>query len=208
MNKLPMKLQFFADDSETPEAPETPETPETQEKDEKDLATQLREANEKLQAVMTDNVKLKRSNDKLSHEAAENKRKYRETLSEQEQAQITKAEEQAKHDEEFAAMKRQLSIRDLAENFMDLGYSKDLAKKAAEAQTDGDTETLLSIQKQFNESLKKSWETEFLKSRPEINVGSGTGEVLTKEKFDAMTLAEKSKLKRENEPEYRRLIAL
>lgn len=161
------------------------------------------------QDLMVEIARLKRMVDKNASEAKEWKEKFRSTQSEKEILDAEKAEAQAKRDEEFESMRRTIKVHDLTENFMDLKYPKDLAKKAAEAQVDGDTETLLTIQKQFQEQQKKTWESEFLASRPDINIGGGSNtNTYTKEQFDNMTLVERTKLKRENEAEYNRLLAL
>lgn len=161
-----------------------------------------------VQELMVELAKLKRAQEKAASEAADYKKKWQSSLSEKEQADMAKAEAQAKKDEEFESLKRQVRVNELTENFMDLGYSKDLARKAANAQADGDTATLLTIQKQFQDNQKKEWESEFLKSRPEINAGAGTTQTISKEAFDKMSLMERTKLKRENKAEYDRLIAL
>lgn len=159
--------------------------------------------------LMVEIAKLKRMVDKNASEAKEWKEKFRSTQSEKEILDAEKAEAQAKRDEEYEMMKRTIKVHDLTENFMDLGYPKDLAKKAAESQVDNDTESLLTIQKQFQEQQKKTWEHDFLASRPDINVGSGSNaNSYTKEQFDKMTMIERTKLKRENEAEYQRLLAL
>lgn len=208
---FPMNLQFFAE-SEPSETKPDETKPEPQPKVEQD-ATASPETKEKknepnVQELMVELARVKRQLDKTSSEASEYKKKWKESLSEQEQASMEKAEAQAKKDEEFESLKRQVRVNELTENFMDLGYSKDIARKAANAQADGDTQTLLDIQKAFQEQQKKSWEQEFLKNRPEIATGNGTSTTISKEQFDKMTLVEKSKLKRENEAEYNRLLAL
>lgn len=212
---LPFDLQFFAEG--TPEnTPENTETkgeatePDTSTGEEEKVAKSKKEdVNAQLQSALVDLAKLKRAQEKAASEAAEYKKKWKESLSEQEQASMEKAEAQAKRDEEFEAMKKTIAIHDLTENFMDLGYTKDLAKKAATAQVDGDTQAVLEYAKQFQEAQKKSWEADFLASRPDINIGGGSnGQTYTKEAFDKMSLMEKTKLKRENEAEYNRLLAL
>lgn len=182
-----------------PKATETPETEKPKEEKTEPSAQEL----------MVEIAKLKRQVDKNASEAKEWKDKYRSTQSEKEVLDAEKAEAQAQRDAEFEQMKKTIQIHDLTENFMDLGYSKSLARKAAEAQVDGDTKALLDIQKQFNEQQKKDWEKEFIQSRPDINIGGGSSEkAYTKEDFDNMSLIERTKLKRENEAEYNRLIAL
>ena len=94
-NLLPMNLQFFADDpAEAPkedpkdapkEEPKDPpkeqpkEDPKEEPKDDKTL-------NEQLQSALVEIARLKRAVDKSTSEAAEFKKKYRESLSETEKA--------------------------------------------------------------------------------------------------------------------------
>lgn len=209
-NLIPMNIQFFADESsEQPkDAPETEPQPKDEQKNTASPESEEKKNEPTVQELMVELAKLKRAQEKAASEASEYKKKWKESLSEQEQASMEKAEAQAKKDEEFESLKRQVRVNELTENFMDLGYSKDIARKAANAQADGDTQTLLEIQKVFQEQQKKAWEQEFLKNRPEIATGNGTSQAISKEQFDKMTLVEKSKLKRENEAEYNRLLAL
>ena len=186
---------------ETPEVPETPETPEVPETPPEDKKGPT------VQELMVELAKVKRQADKNASEAKEWKEKFRSTQSEKEIMDAEKAEAAAKREEEFNDMKKRLEINDLTENFMDLRYPKDLARKAATAQVEGDTQALLEYQKQFLEAERKTWEADYLKGRPEIQLG-GTGTSYTKEQFDQMSLVEKTKLKRENEAEYNRLLAL
>lgn len=58
---------------------------------------------------------------------------------------------------------------------MTLGYSQELAKKAAEAQFDGDTDVLFLVQSQAQEAIVKAKEAEWYRSRPEVNTGAGNG---------------------------------
>lgn len=215
---LPMNLQFFAEDSTDGQQksdtnvdstqPDTTSTPEDKKDDGKpDSKPDGKEPS--LQELMVELAKVKRAQEKAASEAAEYKKKWKDSLSEQEKASMEKAEAQAKRDEEFESMKKTIAIHDLTENFMDLGYDKALAKKAAQAQVDGDTAALLEIQKQFQEQQQKKWETDFLASRPDINVGGGdNAHTYTKEQFEQMNMIERTKLKRENEAEYQRLLAL
>lgn len=194
-------------EQETKETPTSPETTQTNPETKPETKPQETEINP--QELLTEIAKLKRAVDKNASEAKEWKEKYRSTMSEKEVMDAEKAEAEAKRAEEFEQMKKTIQIHDLTENFMDLGYPKDLAKKSATAQVEGDTQALLGFQKQFQESQKKTWEADFLASRPDINIGGGSNtDTYTKEQFENMTLIEKSKLKRENEAEYNRLLAL
>jgi hypothetical protein len=55
---------------------------------------------------------------------------------------------------------------------------------------------------------QKEFEEKFYASRPNVNVGGGTGVSISKEQFDAMDPVELTKLKRENPAEYDRLMAM
>lgn len=211
MNKVerfPLNLQFFAEGDSEPQPNEGQQNEPTPEQETQDEKPDEGVKEPTVQELMVELAKVRRQLDKTSSEAAGYKKKWKETLSEQEQASMEKAEAQAAKDARLEELERKDRVHDLTENFMDLGYEKSLAKKAAEAQVDGDSETLLEIQKQFNDSQKKIWEAEFYKNMPQINSGTGNGEAITKEKFDSMSLVEKSKLRRENKAEYDRLIAL
>lgn len=214
---FPMNLQFFADDAKDAPKAEPKDEPKAEPKDApkpelkdepKDEPKDDKSLNEQLQSALVELAKMRRQLDKTSSEAADYRKKWKESLSETERASQEKAEAEAKKQEEFEYMKKALKINELTENFMDLGYSKEMAKKAATAQAENDTESLLEIQKQFQEAQKKAWEADFLKSRPEIATGTGNAPTISKEQFDKMSMIEKSKLRRENKAEYDRLLAL
>ena len=59
---------------------------------------------------------------------------------------------------------------------MGLGYPQDKATEAAEAQYDGDTDTLFKIQSEVQQALIKKKEAEWLKNRPPVNSGAGGGD--------------------------------
>lgn len=204
-NLYPLNLQFFADEpEEKPTEPEVkPTEPEEKPIDEKPQAN----VNEQLQAALIEIAKQKRAIDKLAKENGELTKKYRATLSEQEAASLEKAEAEAQKQAEFDEMKRKLAINDLVTGYMDREYPRDIAEKLAIARLDGDKDTETAIEKQMDEARKKKVESELLKKLPQINAG-GSNQTITKEQFDHMTLLEKSKLRKENEAEYNRLIAL
>lgn len=209
---LPMMLQFFAEEQGEPQqdqqTPQEPENTQEQQNNELDATPDNKALNEQLQSALVEIARLKRQVDKSSSEAAEFKKKYRESLSETEKASQEKAEAEAARQAEFDDMKRRLAINDLVSEYMDRDFPKDIAIKIATARYDNDNETVNAIEKQMDEAKRKKWEADFLKNRPEINTGSGTTQTISKEAFDKMSLMEKTKLRRENPDEYNRLIAL
>lgn len=145
----------------------TPKT-ETSKADEKPTTQSVEE---QLQALMVENVKLKRSFDKAASEASDYKKKYNATLSEQERASQEKAEEQARRDERLAELERENSIHRYTEQYLDLGYDKASAIEAATAQVDGDVDALFKLQKKIIDEKVLAKEQELIKDMPRATTG-------------------------------------
>lgn len=161
-----------------------------------------------VQELMTEIARLQRKADKAASEAAEFKKRYRESLSEVEKASMEKAEKEAAREEEFNQLRRENSINKLEKQYMVLGFTVDEAARMAVAETDGDQEAKIKIMSEVDGRKKKQYEAEFLASRPDVNVGGSAGNTVTKEQFDAMGPIELTKLKRENPTEYDRLMKM
>lgn len=142
-------------------------------------------AQEQLQQLMVENAKLKRAMDKASSEAADYKKKYNATLSEKEQADLEKAEAQARRDERLAELERENSIHKFTESYLDLGYDKESAIAAATAQVDNDVDTLFKLQKKILDEKIQAKEQEFIKSIPRAKTGVYSS--MTREQIMAIT---------------------
>lgn len=160
------------------------------------------------QDLLVEIAKLKRIADKNAAEAAEFKKKYRESLSEVEKASMEKAEKEAERDEELKQLRRDNSINRVEKSYLAMGWTAEEASRMAIAEVDGDIDTKVKIMAEVDARKKKEYEAEFLKSRPDVNVGGGSGQTVTKEKFDSMSIIERTRLKKENPAEYERLIKL
>lgn len=148
--------------------------------------------------------KLTNSLSKSNSEAAEYKRKLREKQSEEELAKEEREKELATLKEENAFLKREKLIADNENQLIALGYDTKLAKETSLALVDGDITKVFENQKKFNEQLKKSIEAELLKKTPTPPGGTGDN-TITKERYRAMSLAEKQKLADENPTLYKKL---
>ena len=126
---------------------------------------------EQMLQLMVENAKLKRAVDKSSSEAADYKKKYNATLSEKEQADMAKAEEQARRDERLAELERENSIHKFTEQYLDLGYDKESATAAATAQVDNDVDTLFKLQKKIIDEKVLAKEQELIKDIPRAKTG-------------------------------------
>ena len=161
-----------------------------------------------VQELLTEIARLQRKADKAATEAAEFKKRYRESLSESEKASMEKAEKEAAREEEFNKLVRENNINRLEKQYLKLGYTADEAERMAIAEADNDQELKIKIMSEVDGRKQKEFEEKFYASRPNVNVGGGTGVSISKEQFDAMDPVELTKLKRENPAEYDRLMAM
>lgn len=180
--------------TETTESTETKKEPEkTPEVDVQELMTQL--------------AKLKRANDKLSSESAEWKKKYQATLSEQEKASEEKAEREAEREEQYQKLLRENTINKIEKSYLGQGWTASEASRMAVAEADGDFDVKMKIIAEVEARKAKEVMTDFLKSRPDIQYGTGKSG-MTKEQFDKMVakndVAGLTKFKREHPEEYAR----
>lgn len=145
------------------------------------------------------NDEIKKNKDLISKRNAEInalKDKEKEKLSEDEKTRL--------HYEELEttnkALLRKIDLSEKIAGYVELGYSKELATKVAEAELDG--KSTVEFHKQFIEATKKSVEAEVLKRTPNPNLNDDktvtTKEDVVKGGYEAMM-----KLKAENPEKYK-----
>lgn len=121
-------------------------------------------------------AKMKKAMDKAASDTARYKKQLREKQSAEEIALQEKAEKEAEREEAYQKLLKENTVTKYEKNFLALGYSEELATKAANAQYDGDTEELFKIQQDFQSALLKQKEAEWAKSRPNPQAGNGEGD--------------------------------
>lgn len=121
-----------------------------------------REAVEKLQAALN----------AASADASRWKKELREKQTEAERAEADRKERDAKVEEELKSLRRDKSVSGYLAQYLSLGYSKDLALKAAEAMADGDAATSLACQQEFIEAKTKELEAAALSKQPKLSSGT------------------------------------
>lgn len=161
---------------------------------------------EDVQRLMTELAKAKRERDKISSEAAEYKKKWRESLSEVEAANMEKAEKEAAREEEFNRLKRENEINRLEKTYLAMGWTTDEASRMAVAEVDNDFDSKMRVLSEAQERQKKEMEKTILASYGNVNVGATGSTSYTVEQFGKMSIAERSKLYSENREEYNRLV--
>lgn len=202
MNELlKYNLQFFAEEGAEHQEnePEKKEPTKVEQQEKKEPETT--DMQELLNRIAT----LERKADKASAEAADYKKKWKDSLSSQEQASIEKAEKEAEREEKFNQLLRENSINKLEKTYLGLGYLAEEAEKMAAAEFDGDLETKTKIMREVDARKKKEFEAEFLKSRPDINAGAG-GESpnVSKEAFEKMGYLERVEFKNKYPETYKK----
>lgn len=178
---LKMNLQHFAEPAPAAEPPKddpkppAAESPKDGPKDEPKNNDPQPTLEEQLQQMRIENAKLKKAQEDAATDASNWKKKYNATLSDAEKLAQEKADKEAEKDAELNRLRRESAVSKFEKNFLTLGYSQELAKKAAEAQFDGDTDTLFLVQSQAQEAILRAKESEWYKNRPEVNTGVSNG---------------------------------
>lgn len=202
MNELlNYNLQFFAEEGAEHQEnePEKKEPTKVEQPEKKEPETT--DMQELLNRIAT----LERKADKASAEAADYKKKWKDSLSSQEQASIEKAEKEAEREEKFNQLLRENNINKLEKTYLGLGYLSTEAERMAAAEVDGDIDLKTKIMREVDERKKKEFEAEFLKSRPDINAGAG-GESpnVSKEAFEKMGYKEMLEFKQKYPETYKK----
>ena len=153
--------------AETTETTATDNTPSTDE-----LIAQIAQ-------LTADRDKYKSANDKLSKENAEAKRKERDRMTEEEK----QAEAQRLRDEELEATKAELNRMKAIGAYKSISSEK-VVENLIEAVSNADHNTIAKIFDAEIEARVKAEKTEWLKSRPQANVGSYSA--MTKEQIMAI----------------------
>lgn len=117
-------------------------------------------------------TKLKTALSKANSEAAEYKRLLREKQTEEERKEAERVEREAKVEEELKSLRRDKTVSGYQAQYLSLGYSKELALKAAEAMADGDAATSLACQQEFLEAKTKELEAAALNKQPGLTPGA------------------------------------
>lgn len=202
MNELlKYNLQFFAEEGAEHQENEPKKKEPTKVEQQEKKEPETTDMQELLNRIAT----LERKADKASAEAADYKKKWKDSLSSQEQASIEKAEKEAEREEKFNQLLRENSINKLEKTYLGLGYLAEEAEKMAAAEFDGDLETKTKIMREVDARKKKEFEAEFLKSRPDINAGAG-GESpnISKEAFEKMGYLERVDFKHKYPETYKK----
>ena len=139
--------------------------------------------------------------DKTAAELADLKKKQREALSEEERR---KAEEDDRFNElqsKYDSLLRESTISKSKAQYLSIGYSEELAEKAATALVDGDTEALFEVQKSAKSLIEENLKKELIKGTPNP-VGNGGSGAMTLESFRKLSPADRAAYASNHPEEY------
>lgn len=159
-----------------------------------ELMAQLAQAN-------AEKDKQKLALDKALKEKGEITKQLRSRQTDEELA-LQKAKEREEH---FAEIEKENKLIKAQARYVAMGMNSTMALSSAQAEIDGDFETITSNFTKLKDEAIKNAETEWLKSRPQPNTGNGDKQI-TKEQFDKMNLVELSQLKKSNPELYSQLL--
>ena len=165
----------------------------------------LDELKAELERIKAENGKLKAAQSNASADAAKWKKELRESMDAKTRAEAETKEliEQLKAENE--AMKRNQGVAERIAAYVGVGFSADLAKKAAEASFDGKFDDFMVTLKAFLTEHDKALAADALRNNPRPGAG-GKEPSVTKEQFDKMNYIQRSKLYDENPDLYQELI--
>ena len=111
--------------------------------------------------------KLKTALSKANSDAAEWKRQFREKQTEAERAEREKAVE-----DELRTLRRDKTVSGYQAQCLALGYTQELALRAAEAMADNDAAAIMACQQEFLDAKQKELEAAALNKQPTLTTGS------------------------------------
>ena len=121
----------------------------------------------------TDEVrKLKTALSNANSEAKKWKDELRAKQTEAERAEAERKEREAAVEDELRTLRRDKSVSGYVAQYLALGYTQELALKAAEATADNDAATIMSCQQEYIEAKTKELEAAALNRQPTITSGS------------------------------------
>lgn len=138
---------------------------------EKTEATEVEKLNDTIKALEAEVEKLKQANTNASSDAAEWKRKYRDSLDEAEREKAEREDRFNEMQSELESYKTSNRISSYTAKLVEVGYDADTAKNMASVLPEGVEDSFFEGQKSFLESQKTKIKQESLNSQPSLSQG-------------------------------------
>ena len=116
--------------------------------------------------------KLQAALNAASADASRWKKELREKQTEAERAEAERAEREKAVEDELRTLRRDKTVSGFVAQYLALGYTQELALRAAEATADNDAATLMSCQQDFLAAKTKELEAAALNKQPTLTPGA------------------------------------
>lgn len=117
-------------------------------------------------------TRLKNALSKSNSEAADYRKKWQATLSEQERLEAERQQREADREARIAELEKEKAIGDYTAKYLAVGYSADLAKSSALAMAEGNKDQVFADMNAFIAEKTKQLQAEALNTQPQITQGS------------------------------------
>ena len=123
----------------------------------------------------TDEItRLRNAVTKATAEAAENKRKLKDKMSEEEKRATEEAERFTKMENENKELRKKIAISEYTAKFISSGLDAETAGKSAEAAYSGDIDTVIANFNAYTAKVKESTKAELIGSTPSLQGGNSS----------------------------------
>lgn len=116
--------------------------------------------------------RLKTALSKANSDAADWKRQFREKQTEEERKEAERAEREKAVEDELRTLRRDKTVSGYQAQCLALGYTQELALRAAEAMADNDAAAIMACQQEFLDAKQKELEAAALNKQPTLTTGS------------------------------------
>ena len=148
--------------------------------------------------------RLKNALSKSNSEAADYKKQLREKMSADEIKAKEDSDKMVELQSKYDALLKESEITKNKARLLTLGYEDKLATETAEAMANGEIDKVFANQKKHLDAVEKKIRADVLKETPKPEGGNGS-EIITKEIFSKMSIAEQYKYSVEHPEEYKQL---
>lgn len=152
-----------------------------------------------------ENEKLKNAQSNASADASKYKKELAARMTEQEKAAAETRELIENLKAENEALKRSQALAEHEAGFVGAGFESETAKKAAEAFFDKDFKAFMGTLNNFITAHDKALNADAIRNTPKPGSGSTGASSITKEQFDKLGYAERTKLFNEQPDLYKEL---
>lgn len=135
--------------------------------------------------------KLKASLNKATSEASEWKKKHNALLSEDQRKSEEENEAMTALKEELETLRKEKTVSNFTAKLLENGFAKEEASKGAQLLAEGNIDAFFGTLSTYKGNLEKSIKSELLKNNPVPDSHGGTDSIMTREKFNKLSLHEK-----------------